>query len=404
MNVLHIATIDRGGAFKAAERFHQSLLRRGINSRILVRTASYGSEVERCFQNRLEEMVSKGKNFFNRLVSRGEIFRDLFGTDISTNEYVQEADVLVLHWFNSFLSVKSLEKLFALNKPMVFMMHDMWLFTGGCHVAGDCKKYRDGCGACPLISSEKDMDISYQNFRDKEILFEHNNAVITGPSLWIVECAKQSPILKKQRVEYIPNMIDTQVFRPVKDRDALRKKYGLPEGKKIILFGAADRGTGNRNKGFAYLSRAVQELDPEQYHLVIFGNTGADLGISDIYGRTLLGYVEKEAQMAEIYNLANVYVTPSLQESFGFTVCEALACGTPVVAFPVGGILDQIVHEQNGYLAKLKDVEDLKKGIIYCIENENILREKAREGAKRFSFEAVGDIYAEFLQKICEEQ
>ena len=309
-----------------------------------------------------------------------------------------------MHWFNSFLSIKSLEKLFALNKPMVFMMHDMWLFTGGCHVAGDCKKYRDECGACPLISSERDMDISYQNFRDKEILFEHNNAVITGPSLWIVECAKQSPILKKQRVEYIPNMIDTQVFRPVKDRDALRKKYGLPEGKKIILFGAADRGTGNRNKGFAYLSRAVQELDPEQYHLVIFGNTGADLGISDIYGRTLLGYVEKEAQMAEIYNLANVYVTPSLQESFGFTVCEALACGTPVVAFPVGGILDQIVHEQNGYLAKLKDVEDLKKGIIYCIENENILREKAREGAKRFSFEAVGDIYAEFLQKICEEQ
>ena len=104
--------------------------------------------------------------------------------------------------------------------------------------------------------------------------------------------------------------------------------------------------------------------------------------------------------MAEVYNMADVYVTPSLQESFGFTVCEAMSCGTPVVAFPVGGILDQIHHKKNGYLAKYESVEDLAGGIEYCANHSRSLGEAAHNSAKRFWKENAGKEYRKFFYEI----
>lgn len=403
MKVLHIATIDNGGAYKAAERFHRCLLQRGIESKILVRTKLFAGDAEKCFCSGREALLSKARNLVNLLLSRGEIARDVLGTDISRKEIVQDADILVLHWINSFLSVKSLEKLFLLNKPIIFMMHDMWLFTGGCHVAGECRKYEEGCGKCPLIPSGNEKDISALNFREKKALLKKNNVVVTGPSPWIVECAGRSPVLTGKNIVCMPNMIDTHRFRPLENRKELRRRYGMPEDKKIVLFGAADSGTGNRNKGFSYLARALEKLEAERYHLVIFGNSDGKLELPDEYARTLLGYIQEEAQMAEIYNLADVYVTPSLQETFGFTVCESMACGTPVAAFAVGGILNQIMHKSNGYLAEKKNVEDLAAGIAFCAENSEKLGGEARKGAERFSFEAIGERYEKFLREICEK-
>lgn len=404
MKVLHIATIDIGGAYKAAERFHKSLLENGVDSRILVRTSILQGEARECFNGFMGRIMSKGKNAINLMLSQGEIFRDVLGTDISAHQWVQEADVLVLHWINSFLSVKSLDRLLKLGKPVVFMMHDMWLFTGGCHVAGECRRYEQGCGCCPLIPSAKEKDISFLNFLDKKKLFAEYQPVITGPSSWIVECAGKSSVFSDQRIIYMPNMIDTKIFKPLPlatDKEALRQKYGIPEGKKIILFGAADSGTGNKNKGFVYLSKALQELDPRQYHLAVFGESKDALDLPVGFESTLLGYIQSEEQMAEVYNLAHVYVTPSLQESFGFTVCEAMACGVPVTAFPVGGILDQITHKENGYLAELKDPADLAAGIRFCAENGEWLGAAAVVAAQRFSFETVGERYEAFLREIC---
>lgn len=403
MKVLHIATIDNGGAYKAAERFHKSLIRRGIQSKILVRTCLSGDEVETYFHNPIEKLFSKGKNAVNLFFSRGEISRDILGTDISDNKEVQDADVLVLHWINSFLSVKSLERLAQTGKPIVFMMHDMWLFTGGCHVAGGCEKYKSGCGMCPLIPSAREKDISFVNFQEKRAFMEKADVVIAGPSPWIVACAGKSPVLHGKRIVCMPNAIDTRLFQPAGEQEQaiLRQKYGIPGHKKIILFGAADAGTGNKYKGFVYLTDAIRELDPEQFYLVVFGNADGKLDIPEKLDRKLLGYIREERLMAEIYNLADVYVTPSLQETFGFTVCEAMACGVPVAAFRIGGIVSQITHKENGYLAEIKKAPDLAEGIRFCAENKERLSKAARKGAERFSLEAMGERYEEFLQEIC---
>lgn len=398
MKVLHIATIDTGGAYKAAYRLHKSLRLQGVDSAIMVRTKlNPASEAEEAFNHPIGAFVSKTKNAVNMFFTKGEITFDRFGTDLSGHPLVREASVLVLHWINSFLSYKDIEKLGQLGKPIIWVMHDMWLFTGGCHVDGYCGKYDRGCGNCPLIPGEKEEDLSSRNFLMKAELLSKLNVTVVGPSEWIVEQAGKSGILRGKKIVHIANTLDTALFSPNPDREKLREKYGIGLGKKVILFGAADNGTENRNKGFRFLRDSFQYLELEQYVLLIFGNTGQNLDLPDKLEIMKAGYVAREDKMAELYNVADVLVNPSSQESFGYTVCEAMACGTPAVGFPIGGIKEQISHKENGYLAKYHDAEDLAAGIRYCVEYRKTLGERAYQSAQRYSYVQIGMIYQRML-------
>lgn len=401
MKVLHITTVDTGGAYKAAFRLHESLSLQGIESKILVRTKlNPASAVEEAFHNPIEAMLSKGKNGINMLFSNGDIMNDRFGTDLSKHPLVQEASVIFLHWINSFLSYKDIEKLGNLGKPVIWVMHDMWLFTGGCHVDGYCGKYENRCGNCPLISGEKENDLSRKNFLQKMELLRKLNVTITGPSGWIVEQAGKSEILHGKKIVSITNTLNTTLFCPLPDREKIRQKYGICSDKKVILFGAADNGTENENKGFRYLREAFSYLPVEKYVLLIFGNTGKNLVLPEQLQLVKVGYVTDEKKMVELYNAADVLVNPSNQESFGYTVCEAMACGIPAVGFPIGGIKEQIQHRENGYLAKYHDAKDLAAGIRYCAENRDVLGANARQTAQRYSYDKIGKQYKE----LCEEQ
>ena len=128
------------------------------------------------------------------------------------------------------------------------------------------------------------------------------HAVVAGPSQWIVDCAGRSGILAGKKPVCLPNMLDTAVFCPMGDKPRLRGKYGIREGRKAILFGAADIGTENKAKGFSYLQSALGELPREQYQLVIFGNAGGDMKLPQGFEVTLLGFISDERDMAEINN------------------------------------------------------------------------------------------------------
>jgi glycosyltransferase involved in cell wall biosynthesis len=400
MKVLHITTIDIGGAYKAALRLHEGLSLLGIESKILLRTKTDKSNVGiEFFGNKLEACVSKAKNLWNMFQSDGEISRDVLGTDISKNKYVKEADIIVLHWTNSFLTIREYMKLSKLGKPIIWFMHDMWLFTGGCHCDGYCGKYESGCGNCPLVEKTREKDISYRNFEDKRKLLKSMDVVIVGPSNWIVECAEKSDILFGKMIYHIPNMLDTKLYKPLLESEEIRSKYGISLDKKIILFGAADTGTENKNKGFRFLLESLEKLSRDKYCLAVFGNSGKSEGLPDGFEIRPLGYISDEHKLVELYNMADVFVTPSLQESFGYTACEAMACGTPVVAFPVGGLKEQITHMENGYLAKFKDPDDLAKGIEYCCENSAILGENARKSALKYSYENTAMKYLEVFEQ-----
>lgn len=402
MKVLHITTVDIGGAYKAALRLHESLQLQGVESKILVRTKRDPmSKVEEAFGNPIEAFISKGKNGINMLFADGGITFDKFGTDLSKHPLIRETNVVVLHWINSFLSYKDIEKLGQLGKPIIWILHDMWLFTGGCHYDAYCGKYDRGCGNCPLISGNQETDLSRKNYLQKTDLMKKLNVTVIGPSEWIMKEAGKSDILRGKRIVHIANTLNTSLFHPISDRENLRKRYGIGQGKKVILFGAADNGTENEIKGFKFLRDVFRYLEIEQYMLVIFGNVGQHLDLPANLEVIKVGYVSEEEKMVELYNIADVLINPSNQEAFGYTVCEAMACGTPVVGFPVGGIKEQVSHKENGYLAKYHSAEDLAEGIRYCADKKNILGAKAYQAAQKYSYKCIGLNYKEILEAVC---
>jgi glycosyltransferase involved in cell wall biosynthesis len=282
----------------------------------------------------------------------------------------------------------------------------MWGFTGGCHVTGECDRYTASCGSCPQLNSNKDRDLSRWVWERKVKAWKDLNLTLVSPSSWLADCASASSIFRNTRIEVIPHGLDTQKFRPVNQRLA-REILNLPQDKKLILFGALEA-TSDRNKGFHLLLPALQELSKSGYshdwEVVIFGasqpETPPNLGFKTHY----LGHLYDDISLISVYSAADVMLVPSLQESFGQTASESLACGTPVVAFNSTGLKDIVEHQQSGYLAKPYEVEDFAKGITWVLENSERLEKLsfyAREKAEReFSLELQARRYSSLFHEI----
>lgn len=403
MKVVHLSTTDFGGAYKAVERIQGCMRLYGIQSEILVRSRFFDTETTEVIKTPFQKLCSKIRNFLNLLFSHGEVITDLFGTNLKHNPAIKEADVIVLHWVNSFVSAKSVRQLASLGKPILWVMHDMWPFTGGCHYDLYCERYKEGCGQCPMLKRQRKEDITSFNLENKKKLYCSENITFVAISKWEQACGLASIPLREMQIAWIPNPLNTEIFSPVLEIQDIKGPYGISREKQIILFGA-DKATENTTKGFKYLVGALKQLDGTKYSAVCFGRAPEKdriklPNIEIIY----LDSITDEKELAKWYSVADVFVAPSVQEAFGYTVCEALACGTPVVTFAIGGMLDQIVHCENGYLAELYNVEELRQGIEYCAAHTESLGRRARELVlERNSYEVIGKKYKEVLEKAVE--
>ena len=324
------------------------------------------------------------------------------GMDISRHPAVRQADVIHLHWINfGFLSLLSLENLFALGKPVVWTLHDMWAFTGGCHYSGECTHYQTHCHHCPFLRTASAHDLSFRVFEEKARIFAKTPRIhFVTCSQWLANCLKVSALLGKFPVTAIPNPIDTALYAPLQQA-AMRQKLGLPADKKLILFGAMN--TQDPRKGFAYLAEALRKIartsqngDTDGLELVIFGKANPDALAALPFRVHDYGAVRGDAALVDLYNACDLLVLPSLEDNLPNTVMEALACGVPAVAFDTGGLPEMIDHSRNGYLARYRSAEDLAEGIRFVLDNarKNQLKEAARQSAtERFSEAAVAARY-----------
>ncbi len=310
-----------------------------------------------------------------------------FGMDITDIQIIKESDIVHLHWINfGFLSIDSLQKLFKTQKPVVWTLHDMWAFTGGCHHSGTCENYQKTCGNCEkFLKKPAEDDLSNQIWQAKVKAFEGANLTVITCSQWLGNRAKQSSLFKNVRVESIPNPIDVDVFYPI-DKAKARQKFGLSEDKKYILFAAMR--VDAVGKGFAYFAEAMSILDarlsnleaerrpnrtPKIKHqasnieIIVFGQAEASDFEALPFKVNILGRLSDLSTIAHAYSAASVFVIPSLEENLPNTIMESMACGTPAVGFDVGGIPEMIEHKNNGYLAKYKSAEDLAKGIHWTL-------------------------------------
>jgi glycosyltransferase involved in cell wall biosynthesis len=227
------------------------------------------------------------------------------------------------------------------------------------------------------------------------------NLTIVGLSRWITECAKQSKLLGDKRIVNIPNPRDTDRFKPIDERLA-RDILNLPKDKKLILFGAVNA-INDPRKGFKELSHALKKLKSKEVELIVFGSSEPQNPPDFCFAAHYLGHQHDDISLQILYNASEVVVVPSLQENLSNTIMESLSCGTPVVAFDVGGNSDMIEHQRNGYLAKPYDAIDLAYGIDWVLNNQSYaeLSKNARDKVlKEFDSSIVVKKYISLYQEI----
>ena len=419
MKVLHLSTHDiSGGAARAAYRLHKGLQEIGLDSRMLVQEKSSSDKTVIAPKIRLSQGIAKTKLTFETLPlklyrqrSQSTFFCQWLPDRIIPQVAQINPDIINLHWISAaFMQIESIAKL---RQPLVWTLHDMWVFTGGCHVARDCQRYTQSCGSCPQLNSSNDWDLSRWVYKRKAKAWNNSNLThltLIAPSTWIAECAQSSSLFKNSRVEVIPHGLNTQKYRPI-SQSLAREILNLPQDKKLILFGALEA-TSDRNKGFHLLQPALQKLSQSAWkdntELVIFGasqpENPPELGFKTHY----LGHLYDDMSLAAVYSAADVMLVPSLQESFGQTASESLACGTPVVAFNATGLKDIVSHQKCGYLAKPYDVNDFAQGITWVLENtqrHEKLSFSAREKAEReFNLELQAKRYSRLFEEMIDEK
>lgn len=402
MIVLHVNNCDnKGGAAKACSRIVESINKSNIPAKLLVQNKYSDKEYVKSISNNwvrknftfLRTIFDYSTILFFTTFNIGRFSFPFIGKSIHKKQIVKDSDVINLHWINNgFLSLKSLKKLSKLNKPIVWTLHDSWAFTGGCHIPFDCKKYQTECFDCPQLKFHGKNDCSKRVFKKKEKLYNKMpNLTIVTPSKWLAECARSSYLLKNKEINVIPNTLNTDFYRPI-NKNFIRKKLNLPLNKRFILFGAANKDV---NKGTTLLKEALSKVN-SYYELIIIGRPSEEQNFDSSRKTYYFSQITDDEKMVELYNVADVTVVPSLQENLSNMVMESLSCGTPVVAFNIGGMADMIDHMHNGYLAKPYDTDELAYGIEYILTNYDyyLVSDNSRKKVlENFSEESISNKY-----------
>lgn len=400
MKILIINSYDTfGGAARAAHRLFLGLKKYSFDVEMLVQKKFSDNDNILEFENRT---LDYDELLCQNYPSKSKV---LFSSSIKNNlklvEYINKSDASIvnLHWIaSSFLSTEDLARI---EKPIIWTLHDMWAFTGGCHIDEYCGLFEDSCSRCMVLKSDKSHDLSSINFNRKmEVYTQVKDMYIVGASSWISRCAQKSTLLKNHKTINIPNPIDVEIFKPY-EKEQIKADLGIDTDKKIILFGAMSA-TSDPNKGYGYLLRALESLDSQKYIFMVFGNQDhiADLNVIS------LGHIDSDEKLSKFYSCADVMVVPSLQENLSNTIMESLSCGTPVVAFDIGGNADMIDHKLSGYLAKAFELEDLARGIEWVLEDSDA-KELSRYARKKvldtFSYDVVVSKYIDLYRKIVKD-
>lgn len=392
IRVLHVNTSDHeGGAARAAHRIHRALLAAGVDSRMLVISRRDGStdvlQPLSTMWRRLHciKLVASNWLIARQLAPTNPTLHSVNWFSSGLADWINRSDfdVVNLHWLGH--EMLSIEEIGQIQKPLCWTMHDMWAFSGAEHYddLDNPGRFRDGYTPANRPAAYSGPDIDAWTWRRKLKAWSGKRFYLISPSHWLAACARQSALFERQSCEVIPNCVDTDIFKPI-DRRLARSILGLDPDKRYVLFGAMSS-TSDRRKGFGLLQPALQQLSVQEgisgsVELLVFGAQAPaappDMGLPVRY----LGTFHDDASLTLLYNAADVFVAPSLQDNLPNTLVESLACGTPCVAFALGGMVDLVKPGVSGYLAEPGDSASLSAQLLTALErplSRSVIRQAA---------------------------
>ena len=315
---------------------------------------------------------------------------DWMGVLVDQEEWVQEADVIHLHWVAETLSSASLGGLTKLRKPVVWTLHDLRPLTGGCHFSAGCQKFLEGCGFCPQLQTDF-FQVTARSLSAMAGAVDGLRPHFVAPSSWMGEQVRASRIGRNHSLSVIPYGIDSAVFCPGSRQEA-RRELGLPETEPLILL--AGHSLVEKRKGFEHaagvLSLFLREIqNTSQLHaregkpaLLIAGKDGEDLRLP---GWTIhqAGLIPA-ARMPLLYRAANVLLFTSTEDNLPNVILEAMSCGLPVVAHHVGGVPDLLGGlDSCGILFSPENPDDGAKGLRRLCNEPEFAKKLAGGGLKK---------------------
>jgi glycosyltransferase involved in cell wall biosynthesis len=418
MKVVQVNANDMfGGATRAAVRQQDAAVSLGIDSKMFVLTKeskrndiiSYDyrlpliNKIARKWrQQRVKVAIQK---FDNTKPDGYETFSDdRVHLNSEVARQIPECDVINLHWISGFVDFSNIFSDMLQKAAVVWTLHDMNAFTGGCHYDYGCGRFAGKCGACPQLGSRNINDLSKRVLMRKRRAFRHrlrnHSFCVVSPSQWLAGQIQKSTLFGDSRIEVIPYGIDTDVYRPL-GRSESRSDYGLSASDQVVLFLAS--GAASRRKGFQYLDEAMSNLDSKENKIVVSVG-GEPPRTSGIYRHLHVGSVFNDAELVNVYNLADVFIIPSIEDNLPLACQEALACGVPVIGFRVGGIADMVIEGETGFLVPAGGVAELKHAIERFFSAPSlakVLAQGARERVLRhYSYQRNASAYLKLYEEL----
>jgi glycosyltransferase involved in cell wall biosynthesis len=394
MKVVHVSVSDKlPGAHLAGYQLHQGLLRIGIDSTMFVarRLDDSGDETIRVYRPP-KDFPSRVKRFGYRHWIEHELDRNRRRDSWASFTYdrtaegrcsvsqIPPADVIYMHSAAGFIDYSRDLPSLAQRAPIVRVLHDMNFFTGGCTHDRGCGRFTDHCGACPLLRSSCEDDLSRRVWVRKHNVFTRirGRLHIVAPSRWIAGEARRSSLLRDLPVEVIPNAVDTEAFRR-QNKAAMRDLCGLPREARVVGFlsNPLDRTV----KGFPLLLEAMAALKDTPNLFLLTGGGGRppkEIGVPHLH----LGCIHDTRMLCAFYSAADIVVIPSRNDNLPSVAMEAMACGAPVVAFAVGGIPDMVRHGVTGLLVPPDRTDLLRQSIAELLDDTSARARMADNSVK----------------------
>jgi len=360
VKIIHINQQDsQFGAYIAARRLHDEMHRQGHDSQlwVLSKTTAAPSVKALFGPNPVGKIVWRLADMWNNRGLKKYPKKPVYGWaasklsfDLARRINRAKPDLVVLHEANCMLAHAEIARI---NAPVLVVFHDLHPFTGDCHYPLECGGFAAACGKCPQLGSDDKNDISHGGWRLKKAAWAHPRIAGVAPSRWMRDCAAASSVCHGKKIHHIPNGIPLDVFNPSL-REKARAEMGFSDDCFYILAGAAS--LSDTRKGFHITTDAVKILAAvnPKIKLATFGAMPPKIpGVEFMY----MGFIRDEAKMAALFSACDVFVHPTAADSFGLTLAESIACGTPCVTVPVGGCVDIVRDGVTGFVARDRSPE-----------------------------------------------
>lgn len=398
MKVLHVCTVDEGGAALCCLRLHESLIKQGVESKVLFKKKTtdipgvyrykenFKEGLLRSFSKCLRilglKITERNKVFFLSKKMNKAYTLPVSGCDISRSEFANWADVIHLHWIDDYVDQPTFFK--KITKPVVWTLHDENMFCGIAHYTKD-------------IIQGNPIEIKYSELKSK-IYQDSSNLSIVFLSEYMKSVFGQHPYLKGKRQFIINNAVDTSKFLPQR-KEFVRRKYRIADNKTVVLFIAND--INDPRKGLDVLIRALKEINNKDWLVLAIGNNKKINENLELVRP--VGLIESVSELNNLICCGNFFAMPSYQEAFPQSPMEAMACGLPVVAFPVSGT-KELINNNNGVVCEDFTKDSLKAGILKLLSRQYDANTIRQDMIDRFSPEMIARKYIDLYNELIDQQ